>query len=171
MSPRPPKIPELTRLDACVARFLVRYPGARVDALVAATGASPDGIRKSLRRLTAHRMVQRLQRQIDLRGADNQIRETTAGVWCVTKRGARLAGTWRTPGSGMQVSLEAGGVARNLADHMAGVAGLAAWYGQWFEVGSEREVLSLERPSNLGGGLVKTQLASYWSVRIPGQPG
>lgn len=170
----------LTRLDGEVARYLTRFPGARPDAICAWTGASPDGTRKALRRLVAHRMVRRVQRQLELRAAGGMVRETTAGVWVATPRGARLAGTWRTPGSGMQVTLEAGGVSRAMADHLTGVAGLAAWYRhgvigpdgahRGFEVGGEREVLSLERPSNLSG-IVTAQLTSYWSVSIPGRRG
>ncbi len=153
MAPR--YLTELTRLDVEVVRFCVRFPGCRPEAITAWCGASHDGIRKSLRRLMAHKMVRQRVLQLDLVGADRSIRETTARVWLATGRGARLAGTWRVPGSGMQVSLDAGSVSHWLGNHQAGVASLAAWYRhgvvspdgvrRGFEVGGEREVLSLER--------------------------
>jgi len=161
----------LTPLDREVLTLLCRFTLARGHHVVGWTGCSPDGARKSIRRLTAGRFIARETVAADLLDGNGHIRSTTCTVYRATVRGASQIGKWRIPGTELNVHVDPIRPAPSMANHILGVADLAVWYRRFgFDVGGEREVLSVERPSVIGVG-PKRQLIAHWTTRIPGRVG
>ncbi|MBD8059036.1 hypothetical protein IC607_08650 [Cellulomonas sp. JH27-2] len=161
---------ELTRLDFELLRALVRFGYMRPDAAVGYLGASTYGVRKSWRRLHAVGAVRADPVPLDLVAADGAMRATTATAWTATSRGAGLLGPHHVPGTELRVTLGPPRPSPAMARHTVGVAHLAAWYRRsGFEVTSERDILSLERPTKIGERRV--QVVTSWTVSIPGKLG
>ncbi|MGV8979193.1 MAG: hypothetical protein ACOH17_14230 [Cellulomonas sp.] len=161
----------LTPLDRELVLFLARFTYGRGAHLVGWTGASPDGVRKSIRRLLEGRFIARETVAADLRDSQGHIRSTTTTVYRATKRGANQIGRWRIPGTELTVHVEPLKPSTTMANHILGVADLAVWYRRHgLDVGGEREVLSVEKPTVIGVG-AKRQLVSHWTISIPGKVG
>lgn len=173
-SPRAPRRrpASLNALDVECLRFISRFTYARGCHLAAWTGASPWTIRKRLRGLSDHRLATSSVLSVYLRDAGGKVHPAQAHVWRVTPRGADLAGDWAVPGHEGRLALPAGGGRSRLtSDHALGAADLAGWYRQvGFDVVSEREILSLERPTALPGRPSFAPVR-FWSTTIPGRPG
>ncbi|WP_448058732.1 hypothetical protein [Cellulomonas hominis] len=167
MSARP--IHTLTRLDTEALRFIDRFHMVRAFHVVAWTGASPWTVRDRLGNLARAGLVRPRTVSVDLRDGTT-IRESLAGVWQVTGRGADRAGTWIVPGTGgVTVSMPARRPSALITHHVLGVADLAVWYRRFgYAVAAEREILSLERATALAP---ERLMLSSWTVPVPGRMG
>ncbi len=171
MAPRHPGT--LQKLDVEVLRFLVRAGMARPDAVVAWTGASPWTIRASYRRLAARELVRARPVTLQLRDPHGTVRESSATVWAATKAGSNIlqAMPHVVPGTTVRTALGAPKTSPHMGDHTVGAAHLAAWYraAGVGDVAFERDIVKLERPSNVAGQPRQTLVA--WTVTVPGMRG
>jgi hypothetical protein len=162
----------LSTLDVEILRFLTRFTIARPHHVAGWTGASPHTVSRRLRTLAQMALARSYVSSISLRGQDGVLRDTVATVWTVTPAGAGFTGSWTVPGADAPVTLPAPRPSHLTTHHTVGVADLACWYRQQgFNLISEREILSLERPLALRSGAGRPAPKRFWSTTIPGRTG